>query len=163
MQCRSDSQLVKSLFKLPLLEVRPEAAGIIRNIPVKEPAHRQEPEESPYFTELLDDNKKFIPGFTGHVPFGYSKFGQGYAPYTNSALCDFTSNYRQNKSTEWAPVSVTRVDPPLLVQPTEIYHKQMGLLPNYGGHVPGIAFRSGKTYGTETRDAKRWLRGDFST
>lgn len=24
-------------------------------------------------------------------------------------------------------------------------------------------FRFGKTYGNDTRDAKRWLRGDFST
>uniref|UniRef100_A0A0A9X5F1 Ciliary microtubule inner protein 2A-C-like domain-containing protein n=1 Tax=Lygus hesperus TaxID=30085 RepID=A0A0A9X5F1_LYGHE len=101
-------------------------------------------------------------GYTGHIPFGQSKYGKGYTPYTNSALCDFTTNYRRRLSTEWAPVSVIRRDPPLLIQPTEIYHKHVGMLPDYGGHVPGSKFRVGKTFGNDTRDAKRWLRGDFS-
>ncbi|KPJ14539.1 putative elongator complex protein 3 [Papilio machaon] len=52
-------------------------------------------------------------------------------------------------------------DPPLSINPTEIYHKHVGMLPNYAGHVPGCIFRFGKTYGNDTRDAKRWLRGDF--
>ncbi|CAK1548112.1 unnamed protein product [Leptosia nina] len=52
-------------------------------------------------------------------------------------------------------------DPPLSINPTEIYHKHVGMLPNYAGHVPGCLFRFGKTYGNDTRDAKRWLRGDF--
>lgn len=60
---------------------------------------------------------------------------------TNSALCDFTSNYRKRLSTEWAPVSVSRPDPPLLVQPAEIYLKHVGQLPNYAGHIPGQIFR----------------------
>lgn len=81
---------------------------------------------------------------------------------TNSALCDFTTNYRRRQSTEWAPVSITRPDPPLQIQPSEIYHKQLGQIPNYAGHIPGAPFRFGKTYGNDTRDAKRWLRGDFS-
>ncbi|KAI5632029.1 hypothetical protein NE865_15264 [Phthorimaea operculella] len=52
-------------------------------------------------------------------------------------------------------------DPPLSINPTEIYHKHVGMLPNYAGHVPGHMFRFGMTYGNDTRDAKRWLRGDF--
>lgn len=119
-------------------------------------------------------------GFSGHLPFGYAAFGQSNQPMTNSALCDFTSNYRKRLSTEWAPVSVNRPDPPLLIQPAEIYQKHVGQLPNYAGHIPGAIFRQeiylcyffvlifacfrfGKTYGNDTRDAKRWLRGDFST
>ncbi|OWR41765.1 Elongator complex protein 3, partial [Danaus plexippus plexippus] len=54
-------------------------------------------------------------------------------------------------------------DPPLSINPTEIYHKHVGMLPNYAGHVPGCVFRFGKTYGNDTRDAKRWLRGDFTS
>ncbi|KAF9795582.1 hypothetical protein SFRURICE_004954 [Spodoptera frugiperda] len=54
-------------------------------------------------------------------------------------------------------------DPPLSINPTEIYHKHVGMLPNYAGHVPGCMFRFGKTYGNDTRDAKRWLRGDFTS
>jgi len=157
-----EKQMVKSDFKLPLLEVRPEACGVLRNIPVKEPQAEPQAGGSPYFMEVLDPNKKFMPGYTGHVPFGYSKYGQGYAPYTNSALCDFTSNYRRRQSTEWAPVTISRPDPPLLIAPTEIYPKHMGMLPNYSGHIPGIHYRSGKTFGNASRDAKRWLRGDFT-
>ncbi|KAJ8734281.1 hypothetical protein PYW07_014832 [Mythimna separata] len=54
-------------------------------------------------------------------------------------------------------------DPPMSINPTEIYHKHVGMLPNYAGHVPGCMFRFGKTYGNDTRDAKRWLRGDFTS
>lgn len=43
----------------------------------------------------------------------------------------------------------------------KIYHRNIGLIPNYGGHVPGQTFRFGQTYGTDSVDAKRWLRGDF--
>lgn len=82
-----------------------------------------------------------MAGFSGHLPFGYAAFGQSNQPMTNSALCDFTSNYRKRLSTEWAPVSVNRPDPPLLMQPAEIYQKHVGQLPNYGGHIPGAIFR----------------------
>ncbi|CAB3221693.1 unnamed protein product [Arctia plantaginis] len=58
--------------------------------------------------------------------------------------------------------SPCRPDPPMSINPTEIYHKHVGMLPNYAGHVPGCMFRFGKTYGNDTRDAKRWLRGDFA-
>lgn len=85
--------------------------------------------------------KHFRTGFTGHVPFGYASFGKTNQAMTNSALCDFTSNYRKRLSTEWAPVSVSRPDPPLLIQPCEIYHKHIGQLPNYAGHIPGSIFR----------------------
>ncbi|GBP79956.1 Probable elongator complex protein 3 [Eumeta japonica] len=32
-------------------------------------------------------------------------------------------------------------DPPLSIHPTEIYHKHIGMLPNYAGHVPGEKYR----------------------
>lgn len=80
-------------------------------------------------------------GFTGPVPFGYSSFGQTNKAMTNSALCDFTTNYRKRLSTEWAPVTISRPDPPLLIQPSEIYHRHLGQLPNYAGHIPGAIFR----------------------
>lgn len=83
----------------------------------------------------------YIVGFAGHVPFGYASFGKSNEPMTNSALCDFTSNYRKRLSTEWTPVTINRPDPPLLIQPSEIYHKHLGQLPNYGGHIPGAIFR----------------------
>nr|CAI5839729.1 unnamed protein product [Callosobruchus analis] len=159
-----DKELAQSQFKLPLLEVRPECGGVLRNLPVTEPPitppHQA---QSPYFSDLSDPEKYLKSGFTGHVPFGYASFGQTNEAMTNSALCDFTSNYRKRLSNEWAPVMIDRPDPPVLIQPSEIYHKHIGQLPNYGGHIPGAIFRYGKTYGNDSRDAKRWLRGDFST
>lgn len=126
-------------------------------------------------------------GYAGHIPYGYAHFGKSNVPATNSALCDFTSDYRKRQSTEWAPVTVSRPDPPLMIQPTTLYHKHVGMLPNYLGHVPGetfrylmisallcilqnyilfqyqnVTFRFGKTFGADTKDAKRWLRGNFS-
>ena len=80
-------------------------------------------------------------GYAGHVPYGYSKYGQSYAPYSNSALCDFTSNYRKRQSTEWVPVGITQPEPPLIIQPAALYHRQLGMIPRYAGHVPGYQFR----------------------
>ncbi|CAH0552676.1 unnamed protein product [Brassicogethes aeneus] len=154
--------MVKSQFKLPLIEVRPECAAVIRNLPVDEPPLAP-PSDSPYFMDNASPDKYLKSGFTGHVPFGYASFGKSNEAMTNSVLCDFTANYRKSLSTEWSPVTTSRPDPPLLISPTEIYHRQLGQLPNYGGHIPGAIFRFGKTYGNDSRDAKRWLRGDFST
>lgn len=58
-------QLVESEFKLPLLEVRPQSCGILRNLPVDEP--QSEPPlpghvPSPYFKDCLDPEKSFITG-----------------------------------------------------------------------------------------------------
>lgn len=86
-------------------------------------------------------NNYCILGFSGHVPFGYASFGKTSQAMTNSALCDFTANYRKRLSTEWAPVNVSRPDPPLMIQPSEIYHRHIGQLPSYGGHIPGAIFR----------------------
>lgn len=83
----------------------------------------------------------FFKGFSGHLPFGYSSFGKANQALTNGALCDFTSNYRKRLSTEWAPVSVSRPDPPLAIISHHVYQRHVGLLPNYGGHVPGEKFR----------------------
>lgn len=153
-----------------------------------------------------------------------ARYGQTSQALTNSALCDFTHNYRRRQSTEWAPVGAVQPDPPLLISPPEIYHKHVGLLPHYVGHLPGAKFRCvrvagygsntarflniffklkkawevffplllflvimcgidgvnygktqetftrtalvyryGQTYGNDSRDGKRWLRGDFAT
>lgn len=56
-----------------------------------------------FFNVLLN----FI-GFAGHVPYGFQRFGESSKKLTNSALCDFSSNYRRRQSTEWAPVNVVK-------------------------------------------------------
>ncbi|XP_012174685.1 UPF0605 protein CG18335 isoform X1 [Bombus terrestris] len=158
-----DRLLIKSEFKLPMLTVRPDCVGVTRNLFLDE--QHETPSDhspSPYFMDNANPQKYFISRYGGHIPYGYAHFGKTNVPATNSALCDFTSDYRKRQSTEWAPVTISRPDPPLLIQPTIIYHKHVGMLPNYLGHVPGETFRFGKTFGADTKDAKRWLRGDFS-
>lgn len=75
------------------------------------------------------------------MPFGYSSFGKNNEPVKGSTIYDFTSNYRKRLSSEWTPVSISRPDPPLLIQPNAIYNKHIGQLPNYCGHIPGAMFR----------------------
>ncbi|VVD03354.1 unnamed protein product [Leptidea sinapis] len=96
-------------FKLPLVVVRPECAGILRDLPMDEaklpPASHS---ISPYFMENSDPEKYIKKGFAGHVPYGFQRFGDSSKKLTNSALCDFSSNYRRRQSTEWAPVNVVK-------------------------------------------------------
>ncbi|KAF5295563.1 hypothetical protein FQR65_LT10426 [Abscondita terminalis] len=168
----ADRQLTTTGFKLPLLKVRPECAGILRNLPIeKEPIKPPSVSSSPYFMDNNNPEKYLktgkllflnILGFTGPVPFGYSTFGMTNKEMTNKALCDFTSNYRKRLSSEWSPVLITRPDPRISNPPAEIYLRDRGLMSNYTGHVPGAIFRFGNTYGNDSRDAKRWLRGDYS-
>ncbi|XP_053992705.1 UPF0605 protein CG18335-like [Hylaeus volcanicus] len=158
-----DRLLIKSEFKLPMLTVRPDRVGVMRNLFLDE--QHETPRDhspSPHFMDNANPKKYFVSRYAGHIPYGYAHFGASNVPATNSALCDFTSNYRKRQSTEWAPVTISRPDPPLAIQPTMIYHKHVGMIPNYLGHVPGETFRFGKTFGADTKDAKRWLRGDFS-
>ncbi|XP_076674004.1 CIMIP2 protein CG18335 [Andrena cerasifolii] len=158
-----DRLLIKSQFKLPMLTVRPDCVGVMRNLFLDE-QYEAPPDHSPspYFMDNSNPEKYFISRYAGHMPYGYAHFGASNVPATNSALCDFTSDYRKRQSTEWAPATISRNDPPLLIQPTTIYHKHVGMIPNYLGHVPGETFRFGKTFGADTKDAKSWLRGDFS-
>lgn len=144
--------------------MRPECAGLMRNLPVEEPPLTPPRQQaSAYFSDNDSPDKKLKKGiftiqannycpaniiidslfidFAGHVPFGYDEFGKTFEAMTNSALCNFTSNYRQRQSTEWAPVTITRPDPPLVMNPAELYHKHIGMLPNYAGHIPGLIFR----------------------
>ncbi|KAK0179577.1 hypothetical protein PV327_005316 [Microctonus hyperodae] len=162
-QTLDDRLLFKSEYKLPLLIVRPEYARMMSCSPVKEPSEVPRNHSIlPYFMNNDNEKKYFVSGYTGHIPFGYSHFGATHSPQSNRALCEFTSNYRMRQSAEWAPATISRPDPPCFIQPAEIYHKQVGLIPNYLGHIPGANFRHGKTFGADTTDAKRWLRGDFS-
>ncbi|KAF3422306.1 hypothetical protein E2986_12851 [Frieseomelitta varia] len=158
-----DRLLIKSEYKLPMLTVRPDCVGVMRNLFLDEQYETpRDHAPSPYFMDNANPEKHFMSGYTGYIPYGYAHFGKTNVAATNSALCDFTSDYRKRQSTEWAPVTISRPDPPLIIEPTTIYHKHVGMLPNYLGHIPGETFRFGKTFGADTKDAKRWLRGDFS-
>lgn len=56
-------QLTKSEFKLPLLQVRPECAGMVRNLPVDEPPLKPpDHSASPYFMDNADPEKYLKKG-----------------------------------------------------------------------------------------------------
>lgn len=59
---QEDRLLAKSQFKLPLQDVRPEMAGILRDLPLDEPpldAPRPNETHSPFFSDL-DDPEKYL-------------------------------------------------------------------------------------------------------
>lgn len=131
-----DRLLIKSEYKLPMLTVRPDCVGVMRNLFLDEQYETpRDHSPSPYFMDNANPQKHFMSGYTGYIPYGYAHFGKTNVAATNSALCDFTSDYRKRQSTEWAPVTISRPDPPLIIQPTAIYHKHVGMLPNYLGHI----------------------------
>ncbi|KAK3920350.1 UPF0605 protein, partial [Frankliniella fusca] len=166
-----DRMVQANQWKMPLYMVRPEMAGVIRHVCAPEAAVPPTRSAlSPYFMDPNDPEKYFVlvtddppgsgrylsndpngsfkvyggarpAGYTGHVPYGMARYGETSQALTHSALSDFTHNYRRRQSTEWAPVGVVQADPPLLLSPPEIYHKHVGLLPHYVGHLPGAKFR----------------------
>ncbi|XP_055379468.1 UPF0605 protein CG18335 [Condylostylus longicornis] len=56
--------------------------------------------------------------------------------------------YEIDKSIGYSKPSMTCYD---------IYYKNIGLIPNYGGHVPGAKFNFGKTFGNFTIDVKSYM------
>ncbi|XP_037037405.1 UPF0605 protein GA14893-like [Bradysia coprophila] len=161
--------LTTNPYRLPLTSVRPECKGVVRDLEVAQSKLPSEPtipyskQTSPFFMENSEAEKYLKSGNAGHKPFAWPLFGKDHQRITNDALCDFSNNFNHHKSTEWAPIVHTGVGASIPSESChQIYHRNIGLLPNYGGHVPGAVFRFGQTYGADSLDAKRWLRGQFS-
>ncbi|XP_029157763.1 UPF0605 protein GA14893-like [Nylanderia fulva] len=94
---------------------------------------------------------------TGYATHGSKHFGKSIVSSSDNLSCDFAS-YLMGQNIKYEIFACP--DPPLLIHPSEIYHKHVGMIPNYVGHIPGAIFRCGKTFGTDTIDAKKWLQGD---
>ncbi|KAL6258365.1 hypothetical protein P5V15_010318 [Pogonomyrmex californicus] len=91
----------------------------------------------------------------------YATIPHGYKNLEPSIiLSSDATNYQNGQNTRYEFVTAYS-DPPLCVQSTEIYYKNIGMIPNYLGHIPGAKFRCGKTFGADTRNVKKWLRKDF--
>ncbi|XP_011646741.1 UPF0605 protein GA14893-like [Pogonomyrmex barbatus] len=91
----------------------------------------------------------------------YATIPHGYTNLKPSIiLSSDATNYQNGQNTRYEFVTAYS-DPPLCVQSTEIYYKNIGMIPNYLGHIPGAKFRCGKTFGADTRNVKKWLRKDF--
>jgi hypothetical protein len=126
----------------------------------------------------------YILGYIGRQPFSWPQFGQQQHqnPLVSCSSLDFAKSQQHRRSTEWAPIGSAGVG---MLRPATaavhgyhspaIYHTSTGMLPTYQGHVPGHLFRwvtmrkcldfpnkcvcssYGQTYGTSSRDAKKWL------
>ncbi|KAH0952040.1 hypothetical protein HN011_006996 [Eciton burchellii] len=134
---------MKDQFKLPLLPVRPECMFSITIITISTSRFRKE-----------ETNAR---RYASHIPHGYMTF----VP-KDDLFYDFVKNYRKERYTQCGPVTVIYPDSPILVQPSEIYHRHVGMISNYLGHIPGAKYRSGKTFGVDTKDIKKWVQKDSS-
>ncbi|XP_058158039.1 ciliary microtubule inner protein 2B isoform X2 [Dasypus novemcinctus] len=90
------------------------------------------------------DSISISPGFTGYVPRARFLFGSSFPVLTNQALQEFGEKYSGSKGQK---------DPKYLPPLPRTYPQNLGLLPNYGGYVPGYKFQFGHTYGHLTHDA----------
>ncbi|XP_018339155.1 PREDICTED: UPF0605 protein CG18335-like [Trachymyrmex septentrionalis] len=171
--------LVKTSFKLPLLTVRPEYVATnnlssdkkwtlilmkhfncfyksMKNLP----SINKNPHGVPLSAKTRKKNISIISNILRkgyHIPHGY--FETSIIPSYDDALYSF-AKCQKGQSVQYK-ITTIYPEPPLLVQSTEIYHKNVGMIPNYFGHIPGAMFRCGKTFGVDSKDAKKWLRRDF--
>ncbi|KAL0606140.1 Protein FAM166B [Plecturocebus cupreus] len=84
------------------------------------------------------------PGFTGFVPCARFLFGSSFPVLTNQALQEFGQKHSSG-STQKHSKHLPRLP--------RTYPQNLGLLPNYGGYVPGYKFQFGHTFGHLTHDA----------
>nr|XP_021514131.1 protein FAM166B isoform X1 [Meriones unguiculatus] len=99
---------------------------------------------SPYSMDDTDPQKFFMSGFTGYVPRARFFFGSGFPVLTNQALQEFGQTCSRGR----APKDPKPLSP--LPRPS---FQSLGLLPHYGGYIPGYKFQFGGTFGHLTHDA----------
>ncbi|XP_003800291.1 protein FAM166B isoform X1 [Otolemur garnettii] len=109
----------------------------------KKPTLEEAEHASPYSMDDTDPQKFFMSGFTGYVPRARFLFGSSFPVLTNQALQEFGQKYS---------LGGTQKDPKHLPPLLRTYEQNLGLLPNYGGYVPGYKFQFGHTFGHLTRD-----------
>lgn len=83
---------------------------------------------SPYSMDDTDPQKFFMSGFTGYVPRARFLFGSSFPVLTNQALQEFG---------QMCSGSRVQKDPKPLSPLPRPNFQNLGLLPHYGGYVPG--------------------------
>ncbi|XP_021783101.1 protein FAM166B isoform X4 [Papio anubis] len=101
----------------------PEPEGQLEEQPALEVVEQA----SPYSMDDRDP-RKFTSGFTGYVPRARFLFGSSFPVLSNQAL--------QESGQKHSPGSAQK-DPKYLPPLPRTYPQNLGLLPNYGGYVPG--------------------------
>lgn len=126
-------------YKFPLEAVRPEAAGLIKEIERKD---LPIPPVLPYSSQE-----------------GIEKGTRVMCLKPNRTLQrkSWFDDYNQRQSTEWEPILAKGIGikAPSNDEQFRIYFEDRGLIPGYKGHVPGLNHKYGKTYGKSSIDAKR--------
>nr|XP_026270447.1 protein FAM166B isoform X1 [Urocitellus parryii] len=105
---------------------------------------REKQQASPYSMDDTDPQKFFMSGFTGYVPRARFLFGSSFPVLTNQALQEFGQKNSMGRAQK-----DSKTLPPL----PRTYLQNLGLLPHYGGYVPGYKFQFGHTFGHLTHDA----------
>ncbi|KAI3385726.1 hypothetical protein SNEBB_011227 [Seison nebaliae] len=147
---RIAADIQTSRIPQPLEPIQVDAAPYL-------PKHIPNFSQSPY--DMPDCPEKYMRSkYMGFVPIERNLFGNGHQVATHDALVEFDKRRSFHKKF----VKSTLSENNLLIKANEkhdgklntIYRKENGLVPNYTGHVPGIRFMQGDTYGHITRDAK---------
>lgn len=111
----------------------------------EEPELKQEvAQASPYSMDDTDPQKFFMSGFTGYVPRARFLFGSSFPVLTNQALQEFGQTCSRGR---------VQKDPKAASPRPRSNFQNLGLLPHYGGYVPGYKFQFGGTFGHLTHDA----------
>ncbi|XP_018050263.1 PREDICTED: UPF0605 protein CG18335-like [Atta colombica] len=137
--------LVKTTYKLPLLTVRPEYITTMNDNLSSDKKYKQNPK----WCSFIRKNAK---RYATHIPHGY--FKTSIIPSYDDALYSFAKCQKDIQSIKYKIMTIYP-EPPLLVKSTEIYHKNIGMIPNYFGYIPGAMFRCGKTFGADSKDVKK--------
>lgn len=121
-------------YKFPLDVVRPDAAGMLREIDQKD------------------------------LPIPYSKqneteeYLRTFCPKPRRLLSkkSWFDDYNRRRSTEWAPILAKGIGirAPSNDEQFRIYFEDRGLIPGYKGHVPGLRRKYGATFAKASVDAK---------
>ncbi|GCC28325.1 hypothetical protein chiPu_0006755 [Chiloscyllium punctatum] len=107
---------------------------------------------SPYFMQNKDPNKHFISGYTGYVPRAQFLLGASYPALTNCALIEFDQMLNKTKSAS-IPTENSVKENETLPRISHIYPSEMGMLPQYTGHIPGYKYQFGHTFQHLTQNA----------
>ncbi|KYM92500.1 hypothetical protein ALC53_00956 [Atta colombica] len=142
--------LVKTTYKLPLLtNAKNDMSSfyIINKIPNGVPLSAKTRKKNISIMSNI-----LCKGYATHIPHGY--FKTSIIPSYDDALYSFAKCQKDIQSIKYKIMTIYP-EPPLLVKSTEIYHKNIGMIPNYFGYIPGAMFRCGKTFGADSKDVKK--------
>ncbi|XP_045418834.1 protein FAM166B isoform X1 [Lemur catta] len=132
-EAKGEKDLEKEQESKPGLELEEEKEAVLEEVD----------QASPYSMDDGDPQKFFMSGFTGYVPRARFLFGSSFPVLTNQALREFGQKDSQGGAQK---------DPKHLPPLPRIYRQRLGLVPNYGGYVPGYKFQFGHTFGHLTHD-----------